>query len=232
MIRWVFVSWLMFFCIAAESNEWVDVTEDFLEFRTGPGDVYPIFYTAEKGEKLRLKKKHNNWVLAEIAGDVSGWITMDEVLLQGGPSSVSISETTGIRKVAISYGWFEGSGEFGLSGGYRLSRRSGIELELRRLVTAYSGNTLLVPKLDWQLYRSAGVNPFVELGVGILASHTEKLLSKANNRLSPLLVYSAGVRFRAARSFFTNMLVGRTIVFGEDDVNQFWDVRLELESVF
>lgn len=208
------------------------MSEDFLEFRTGPGDVFPVFYTAEKGEKLRLIKKYNNWVLADIAGNVSGWITMDEVLLQGSSSIVSISETTGVRKVAISYGWFEASGEFGLSAGYRLSRRTGLDLELRRLITAYSGNLLLVPKLDWQLYSSAGINPFVEVGAGMLASHTEKLLVKANNRFSPLIVYSAGVRFRAARSFFTNILVGRTAVFGDDNINQFWDVRLELESVF
>lgn len=232
MIRWGLVSWLVFFCMAAESNEWIDVSEDFLEFRTGPGDVYPIFYTAEKGEKLLLTKKYNNWVLAEIAGNVSGWITMDEVFLQGSSPIVSISEVIGLRKVAISYGWFEGSGEFGLSAGYRLTPRAGVDLELRRLVTAYSGNTLIVPKIDWQLYSSAGVNPFVELGAGMLASHTEKLLVKANNGLSPLMTFSAGVRFRAARSFFANILVGRTAVLGENSVNQFWDVRLELESVF
>jgi len=232
VIRWVFISWLAFYCIAAESNEWIDVSEDFLEFRTGPGDVYPVFYTAEKGEKLRLTKKYNNWVLAEISGNVSGWITLDEVLLQGSSSIVSVSETIGIRKVAISYGWFEGSGEFGLSAGYRLSRRVGLDLEFRRLITAYSGNVLFVPKLDWQLYNSAGLNPFIEVGAGMLASHTEKLLVKTNNRFLPLFVYSAGVRIRAARSFFTNVLVGRTAVFGEDNINQFWDVRLELESVF
>ena len=232
MIKVFFIFVLSFSSITALANEWIDVTEDFLEFRTGPGDAFPIFYTAEKGEKLKLVKKYNNWLLAEISGEVNGWISMNEVLLQGSFSDVSISEIKGIKKIGINFGWFDGSGEYGVSVGHRYTRRVSVKLELRRLVTAYSGNTLVLPKFDFQLYKNSKFNPFIELGGGFVATHTEKFVATKDRGFIPLLTFSAGVRLRAARSLFANMLVGRNAVFGTDSLNQFWDVRFELESVF
>ncbi|MFQ5597587.1 MAG: SH3 domain-containing protein [Nitrospiria bacterium] len=60
-------------------NPRATVIEPFLEIRTGPGRTYPIFYIAEKGERLILIKKRTDWVQVRLAGERVGWVHRHEI---------------------------------------------------------------------------------------------------------------------------------------------------------
>lgn len=210
----------------------VVVEEDFLEVRTGPGSAYPVFYVAENGEKLNLIKSSNNWVLVELKDGVSGWILNDELFLQGRQSPVSVVEIVGDRRVAINFGWFSGSGEFGLSGGLRITPRVNLDLELRQITTSFSSSYLLLPKLDVQLYPSSTWNPVVELGLGVIDTETDGVISGADGDVSQLIFLGGGLRYRAAAGLFVNAIGGSNFLFNQDSVSQLWDFRLEFESLF
>lgn len=220
----------MFAIEAAQANTAL-VEEDFLELRTGPGDAYPVFYTAEKGEQLEFIKRTNNWMNVKLGSKISGWIKTDDVFLQKQVAAISLSEMIDRKSLAINFGWFDGSGQYGISLGYRLRSRLTTELEFRDIVTGYSSSLMLLPKLNLQLYQVANFNPFVELGLGLINTRTNGVISQGSD-FSRLMLVGTGVRYRALPGFFFSLKGGGNFIQSGSQLNRFWDVRLEFESLF
>jgi len=61
----------------------VEVTEPYLNLRTGPGRFYPIFYVAERGQSLTVIKRKAFWYKVRMTGigqrEIVGWAYRDDL---------------------------------------------------------------------------------------------------------------------------------------------------------
>lgn len=61
----------------------LEIVQPFIEFRTGPGKPYPVFYVAQRGEQIEIQKRRNDWYKVTLQVNQNhqkvGWIHRDAV---------------------------------------------------------------------------------------------------------------------------------------------------------
>ena len=69
------------------------MVDPYVEMRTQPGRGYPIFYIAERGERIELLRRRTDWIEVRTQRGVEGWVHVDEI----GRTVDSAGEALGIR---------------------------------------------------------------------------------------------------------------------------------------
>ena len=59
---------------AAVAQEKVQVTDPFIELRTGPGRGYPVFFVAGRDEWIEILLRHTDWFKVRTANGQEGWV--------------------------------------------------------------------------------------------------------------------------------------------------------------
>ena len=64
---------------AEEDVAQVQVTEPYIEWRTGPATGYPVFHTSEKGEWLTILQRKTSWIKVTDARGREGWVAVADI---------------------------------------------------------------------------------------------------------------------------------------------------------
>ena len=59
---------------AAADAEQVVIQDPYLEFHTGPGRGYPIFYVVDRGEEVSLLRRRTDWIKVRSDRGREGWV--------------------------------------------------------------------------------------------------------------------------------------------------------------
>src|SRR5262245_31233611 len=63
----------------AAAQEKLQITDPYVELRTGPGRGYPIFYVAAREEWIEILLRHTDWFKVRTANGQEGWVNRSQL---------------------------------------------------------------------------------------------------------------------------------------------------------
>jgi uncharacterized protein YgiM (DUF1202 family) len=152
----------------------VEVADPYLELRTGTGDVFPVFYIAERGERVEILMRRTDWFKVRTERGKEGWVSreqMERTLTQAGVRTtfrdVLLDDYLRRRFFGgVDYGYMETFPMLSVRLGYQLSRNFGIEVARAQAVGTFSTIDMTSLNLSASPVTDSRFVPYLSLGVG------------------------------------------------------------------
>jgi len=206
----------------------VQVTETFVEWRSGPAEGFPVFHVSERGEWLSLIRRKTDWMKVSDKSGRDGWIKMADLLLMidGSGEKVNIVEpqfddfNTRRWEAGLMSGEFENAAVNSAYAGYWMTENLSLELWGSQVLGDASEikiinlNILHQPFPDWR------VSPFFTLGAGMLFINPKATLADQNNRDEETMNAGFGLRYYVSNRYFVRMEVKEYKVFTNRETNE------------
>jgi len=210
---------------AAKLYQRVEVTDPFIELRTGPGRSYPIFYVAERGEKVEILKRRTDWFKVRTERGKKGWVDrarMENTLVDAGVKRSFrdlLVEEYIRRRVEIGFGVgrFEDETVTKARAGIRLGEHLMVELSIGQVSGSFSSSRLIdvnlvaYPAPEWR------VSPYFTVGVGRFKNTPKRTLVGASSTEDTSANAAVGVRFHATRKLMLRGDLRTYVVFIDDN---------------
>ncbi|MEE4245992.1 MAG: outer membrane beta-barrel protein [Kangiellaceae bacterium] len=204
------------------------VTAPFINIQTGPGGGYPVFYIAEKNEKIAILKRKFNWFkIANSTGKI-GWITLESIKqtknLDGSP--VSFQEYT--EQDFIDRNWELGfrSGDFGggnlvgINAGWHFTENLAVELNLGETLGDFSKiqqvsvSVTNSPFVDWP------VSPYFGIGGGIINVEPNAALVQEVDRQDEVVFGVFGIKSYITERFIFRAEYRSYVILTTQETNE------------
>lgn len=210
---------------AAKIYQRVEVTDPFIELRTGPGRGYPIFYVAERGERVDILKRRTDWFKVRTDRGKKGWVDraqMENTLVEAGIKRTFrdlLVEEYLRRKLEIGFGVgrFEDDTVTKARAGISLNQHFLLELSIGQVSGSFSSsrlidvNLLAYPFPDWR------ASPFFTLGVGRFKNTPKGTLVSAISTEDTAANAGLGVRAHITRKLMLRADWRTYVVFIDDN---------------
>jgi hypothetical protein len=210
---------------AAKLYQRVEVTDPFIELRTGPGRSYPIFYVAERGEKVEILKRKTDWFKVLTERGKTGWVSraqMENTLVDAGIKRSFrdlLVEQYIRRRVELGFGVgrFEDETVTRVRAGISLGEHFMAELSIGQVSGSFSSSRLIdvnliaYPAPEWR------VSPYFTLGVGKFKNDPKGTLVGASSTEDTSANAAIGVRYHATRKLMLRGDLRTYVVFIDDD---------------
>jgi hypothetical protein len=159
---------------AEPAEERVQVTDPYIELRTGPGRGYPIHFVAARGEWISIELRHTDWFKVRTAGDKVGWVTRGQLET----TLTAAGGTKGFRDIVLddylsrrvqlgaAWGRFKSEPMLKLWTSYRLSDTLSVEGTLGQVQGVFSGTEFWHVNLLAEPWSDRRLSPFFAIGVG------------------------------------------------------------------
>lgn len=158
----------------APRSERVQITDPYVEMRTGPGRGYPIHHVAARAEWIELNLRYTDWFKVRTDNGKEGWVHRRQLLTTLTEAGVAKS----FRDIAFD-DYLQRRAEFGAAwghfkqepmlkfwAGYKLSESIGIEATLGQVQGIFSGTTFWHVNLQLEPWSDQRISPFFAVGVG------------------------------------------------------------------
>jgi hypothetical protein len=203
----LFQIWPVAPAYAAKTYWQAEIVDPFIELRTGPGRGYPIFYVAERGEKIEIRKRRTDWFKIRTQRGKEGWADraqMENTLIEAGvKKSFRDVLLEGQRRprfeVGFAFGVFDEDSVIKMRGAIRVGDNFGLELSAGQVSSDFASarqldaNVLAYPFPNWR------ASPFFALGVGRFKSTPKGTLVRAIATEDTAANAGLGVRVRLSR---------------------------------
>jgi len=194
---------------AADDFPRVQITDPFIEMRTGVGDAYPIFHVIERGAWVFIIKRHTDWFKIRTERGVEGWahrLQLERTLTEFGVGTtfrdVLIDDFLARRlEFGIAGGVAEEDAVMAAHLGYALPQNFIVELGLSRITGEFSSSTIWRLNLVSQPIPGGRFVPYFTLGVGHFENTPRATLVNAESSDALALNAGLGVRSYIARRF-------------------------------
>src|SRR5690606_20970858 len=165
--------------VGAQRVAEVVIAEPYIELRSGPGKGYPIFYVAERGERISLLKRRTEWYKVELARGTEGWVHERQLVttlgLDGEPFDVpalAFDDYAERRwEAGVLYGDFGGANAISAYGAVSFTPNLSGEIWIEQVLGQFSDSTLASLNVVHLLYPDRRASPYFTLGAGSI--HTE-----------------------------------------------------------
>jgi len=209
LLAWVAALSLLAALPPATAAERVQVTDPYVELRTGPGRGYPIFYVAERNEWIEIELRHTDWFRVRTAAGKVGWVFREQLAttLTGAGTHKTFREVVlddylkRRLEFGAAYGHFKSDPMLKAWVSYNLTDTLALELTGGQVQGDFSGtdlwhlDLLLEPWSDWRLA------PFFGLGVGKLLNVPNASLVGATTTDAKTANAMFGMRFHVTERF-------------------------------
>ncbi len=201
------------------------VVDAYIEMHTQPGRGYPVFYVAERGERIELIRRRTDWIKVRTERGVEGWVNVDAI----GRTVDSDGEALGF----ISQGLEEFSKrrwEFGfmvgdyddtdaLTGylGWHFTRNLSLELSATENFGDASDGRMLMAGLVHQMFPQWRYAPFVTIGGGVRETNPRSTLVSTEDRTDGVASIGAGMRIHLHKRLFLRMQYKHYVVMTDRD---------------
>ncbi|MCF6281550.1 MAG: SH3 domain-containing protein [Candidatus Polarisedimenticolaceae bacterium] len=227
-----FIALLTLFLItsAAADEEYfnVEVTDPFLELRTGPGRGYPIIDIIERGEHIRVLKRRTDWFKVEINRGKPGWASIEQfkatldlagkqVQLNDGKQS-DFSERN--WEMGFMTGNFSGARTVALYLGYSFTPEFAAELNLSQIIGNYSSGLMANASLLMKPFSFWGVEPFFILGGGTITTEADSSLAGDEERTEAAAHVGFGLHYYITRRFMFRLDYKNHLLFTDRKENE------------
>lgn len=202
----------------------LSIAEPFLDFHTGPGKNYPVFYIAQYGEKIEVQKRRNDWfkVTLEVSGDriKTGWVHRNAIGLTIRSSSFSqliaddkahSSEKNSVLAkddpllttlfnpnfyFGFNYGQRASADVVGIHIGKKLTDSFNIEIQVDEFLGATAQGQTWAGALAFSPFPAWRLSPFAEIGAGSIHSTARGTNSQQNAGSNKFLQSGFGLQLR------------------------------------
>jgi uncharacterized protein YgiM (DUF1202 family) len=214
--------------LCEERHQQVVIDDPFIELHTGPGRGYPVFYIAERGERVSLLKEKTEWYKVEIERGKQGWVHRDQLRttlkLDGEPfdaPGVAFGDYAKRRwESGILYGSFGGADAISAYGSYNVTPNIATELWVTQAVGPYSDATVANVNVVHIMFPEWRVTPFFTLGAGTIHTKPKATLVATVDRTDSLAQAGFGVRTYLTRRFVFRAEYKTDVVFTSRNDNE------------
>ena len=212
---------------AARTYE-VIVEDPYLELHTGPGRGYPVFYIAERGERVELLKRRTDWFRVRVPRGEEGWVRLEQLRetfgLDGERFDVpglALDDYTERRwEVGALYGDFGGANVISAYGAFSLTGNLSLELWLSQALGRFSDSQLASLNVVHMLYPDRRFSPYLTLGAGAVKTEPKATLVATTDRTDSAAHAGAGLRAYLTRRFVFRAEYKTYVVFTSRDDNE------------
>ena len=226
---------------AADQEPQSIVIDAYLEMRTAPGRGYPIFYIAERGEKITLLKEKTDWIKVRNQKGVEGWVHVDAI----GRTEDEYGEALAFHSPGLEEfskrRWEAGimAGDYGDTdavtayGGYHFTRNLSVELALTENFGDSSDGRMATVSLVHQMFPHWRYSPFVTIGGGIRETNPRSTLVSTEDRTDNTASVGAGLRIYLNRRLMLRLQYKNYIVItNRDDDEEIDEWKIGISAFF
>lgn len=219
----------------------VTVDDHYIEMHTGPGRGFPIFYVAERGEKITILKERAGWYKVRNYRAIEGWVSSNQIILtldaNGNPI---ILDEPGLQTFSnrrweggLMLGDFGGSDILTIYGGYQFTRNLSLELALSESYGEFSTGDAASLSIVHQFAPQWRYSPFFTIGAGIRRTEPKSTLVSVEDRDDGTANVGLGVRIYLNRQFFLRLQYKQYLVLtSRDDDEEVEEWKIGLSAFF
>ena len=214
--------------MAAADAEQVVVQDPYLEFRTGPGRGYPIFYVVDRGEAVSLLRRRTDWIKVRSDRGREGWVHRSQLERTLTPQGEQVKLAGPAPESRLEHRWEIGlvTGDFGganivsVTGSYALTQSLHARLDVTHLLGSYSNGWMGTAGLLHAFMPQRRVSPFVSLGGGIVHISPKATIVQSGDRTDPAAYSGLGVRGYLTNRFLLQAEYRKFVVLTSRDDNE------------
>ena len=193
----------------APRTERLQVTDPYLEMRTGPGRGYPIHHVAARAEWVEIELRHTDWYKVRTENGREAWVHRRQLVTTLTDAGVARSfrdlafDDYLQRRVELGAGWghFKKEPMLKFWAGYKLSESIGVEATVGQVQGVFSGTTFWHVNLQLEPFSDQRISPFFAAGMGNFKNIPNTSLVSAIPTDARLANASIGVRYYLTERF-------------------------------
>jgi SH3-like domain-containing protein len=193
----------------SRKSEMVQISDAYIELRTGPGRGYPIFFVAPRSDWIEIELRHTDWFRIRTEDNKVGWVSRQQLesTLTAAGSAKSFRDVLLddylSRKVQLGAAWghFKSEPMLKLWTSYRLSDTLSLEGTLGQVQGVFSGTDLWHVDVLIEPWSDHRISPFFGVGVGKFKNFPNLSLIGATDTNAKLGVARVGVRYYLSERF-------------------------------
>ena len=186
----------------------VQITEPYIEVRTGPGRGYPVFHVAGREEWIEILLRRTDWFKVRVGADRAdggreGWVKREQLestLTESGSQKTFrdvLLDDYLMRRVELGAAWgrFDSDPMLKLFMSYRLSDTLSLEATVGQVQGVFSGSDFWHVNLNVEPWSDQRWSPFFGVGFGRFKNIPNSSLVGATNTNANLANAAVGVRY-------------------------------------
>ena len=219
----------------------VQVSDPYLELRTGAAAEFPIFHIVERGDSVEILMRRTDWFKVRAANGKEGWASreqMERTLTDAGIKSSfrDILLDDYLRRrfhAGVGYGRFDNDPVLVVRAGYQLSPNFAFELAASQVVGRFSTTELMQLNILASPVTDSSLVPYFALGMGPFKNTPKASLVNAAETSATAGNAGFGVQWYITRSFVARADYRRFIVpIDENRVDGYREWTLGLTVFF
>ena len=152
----------------------VQITDPYIELRSGPGRGYPIFFVAPRNDWIEIELRHTDWFRIRTEDDKVGWVSRQQLettlTAAGGTKSFRdvLLDDYLSRKVQLGAAWgqFKSEPMLKLWTSYRFTDTLSLEATIGQVQGVFSGTDIWHVDVLIEPWSDHRISPFFGVGVG------------------------------------------------------------------
>ena len=217
------------------------VADAYIEMHTHPGRGYPVFYVAERGERIELLKRRTDWVKVRNRRGVEGWVHIDAI----GRTLDELGEPLGIAspdwnafaarrwEFGLLLGDFDSSDAVGAYGAWHFTRNLSAEAEYTENYGDFSDGSMLTGSVVHQMFPEWRYSPFFTIGGGIRETRPRSTLVMTEDRSDGVASVGAGMRIYLTGRLLLRLQYKHYVVMTDrDDDEEAGEWKLGISAFF
>ena len=193
----------------SRKSELVQISDPYIELRTGPGRGYPIFFVAPRRDWIEIELRHTDWFRVRTEDDKVGWVSRQQLestlTAAGGTKSFRdvLLDDYLTRKVQLGAAWghFQAEPMLKLWTSYRFSDTLSLEATIGQVQGVFSGTDLWHVDVLIEPWSDKRFSPFFAVGVGKFKNFPNLSLIGATTTDAKLAAARIGVRYYLTERF-------------------------------
>jgi hypothetical protein len=193
----------------SRKSEQVQITDPYIELRSGPGRGYPIFFVAPRNDWIEIELRHTDWFRVRTEDNKVGWVSRQQLestlTATGGSKSFRdvLLDDYLSRKVQLGAAWghFKSEPMLKIWTSYRVSDTLSIEGTFGQVQGVFSGTDLWHIDLIVEPWSDHRFSPFFAVGAGKFKNFPNLSLIGAQTTNAKLAAARLGVRYYLTERF-------------------------------
>ncbi|HET9024859.1 MAG TPA: SH3 domain-containing protein [Burkholderiaceae bacterium] len=198
---------------AAAAAEKVQVTDPYMELRTGPGRGYPVFFVAGREEWIEIVLRHTDWFKVRTANGAEGWVhraQLETTLTEAGATKAFrdvLLDDYLQRKLELGGAWgqFKGEPMLKVWSAYRFADALSVEGTVGQVQGAFSGTEYWHINVNVEPWSDRRLSPFFGIGLGKFKNIPNASLVGAYITKANLANAAVGLRYHIAERFVARL---------------------------
>ena len=193
----------------SQKTERLQVTDPYIELRTGPGRGFPVFFVTKRGDFIEIELRHTDWYRVKTDDGKVGGVTRQQlestITAAGGRKSFRdvLLDDFLSRKVQLGGAWghFHSEPMLKLWTSYRFSETLSLEGTIGQVQGVFSGSDFWHLNIVAEPWSDRRISPFFGVGIGKFKNFPNLSLIGATTTDAKLANAQIGIRYHLTDRF-------------------------------